>query len=88
MLFNLETLSWDGELLTMMDIPEAILPGIKSSVDEFGTATEDFLIFQSMLILVINKLPFSARPVSIGGMSRIHTVQVAFYYSTPVIKLY
>ena len=37
-LMNLETLSWDGELLEAFDIPSAVLPKICPSSEVYGTA--------------------------------------------------
>lgn len=39
-LMNLETLSWDKELLDAFGIPEAMLPTIRSSSETYGSATE------------------------------------------------
>lgn len=39
MLFNLHTLSWDEELLALMDIPHSVLPSIKSNSEVYGHAT-------------------------------------------------
>ncbi|MFC3848344.1 glycerol kinase GlpK [Helicobacter baculiformis] len=40
MLFNIHTLEWDQELLTLFDIPKAILPQVRSSSEVYGhTAT-------------------------------------------------
>ena len=39
-LMNLDTLSWDDELLEIFGIPEAMLPTIRSSSETFGLATE------------------------------------------------
>jgi glycerol kinase len=36
MLFNIETLEWDDELLQIFDIPRAILPGVRSSAEVYG----------------------------------------------------
>jgi glycerol kinase len=36
MLFNIETLEWDDELLRIFDIPHAILPGVRSSSEVYG----------------------------------------------------
>lgn len=36
MLFNIDTLSWDDELLSLFDIPRAMLPKVKSSGEIFG----------------------------------------------------
>jgi len=38
MLMNLETLQWDPVVLAAMDVPEAVLPEIRSSVEVYGTA--------------------------------------------------
>lgn len=38
MLMNLETLQWDSSILSAMNIPEAMLPEIKSSAEVYGTA--------------------------------------------------
>jgi len=39
-LMNLETLSWDHEILKTFGIPESILPGIHSSSETYGVAKE------------------------------------------------
>src|SRR6201988_5021056 len=39
-LMNLETLSWDKELLNSFGIPEAMLPRIRSSSEKYGIAQE------------------------------------------------
>ena len=36
MLFNIHTLSWDQELLTLLDIPASVLPEVKSSSEVYG----------------------------------------------------
>ena len=36
MLFNIETLEWDDELLRIFDIPRAILPHVRSSSEVYG----------------------------------------------------
>ncbi|MGX1547268.1 glycerol kinase GlpK [Streptomyces adustus] len=38
MLMNLETLQWDPAILSAMNVPEAVLPEIKSSAEVYGTA--------------------------------------------------
>ncbi|WP_127356937.1 glycerol kinase GlpK [Actinacidiphila soli] len=38
MLMNLESLQWDPAILSAMNIPEAILPEIRSSAEVYGTA--------------------------------------------------
>jgi glycerol kinase len=39
-LMNLETMSWDKEILNTFEIPEAILPQIRSSSESYGQAQE------------------------------------------------
>ncbi|MFI1002339.1 glycerol kinase GlpK [Streptomyces galbus] len=38
LLMNLETLQWDPSLLSAMNVPEAVLPEIRSSAEVYGTA--------------------------------------------------
>ncbi|MFF3142925.1 glycerol kinase GlpK [Streptomyces sp. NPDC057927] len=38
MLMNLETLQWDQSILAAIDVPEAVLPEIRSSAEVYGTA--------------------------------------------------
>lgn len=37
LLFNINTLDWDQEILDLFEIPREILPEVKSSSDDFGT---------------------------------------------------
>lgn len=37
MIFNIHTLEWDKELLKLFDIPESLLPDVKSSSEIYGT---------------------------------------------------
>jgi glycerol kinase len=39
MIFNIEKLEWDSELLSLMNIPAAILPEVKSNSEVYGHAT-------------------------------------------------
>lgn len=39
MLFNIHTLEWDRELLALFDIPESMMPQVKSSSEIFGYTT-------------------------------------------------
>ena len=41
MLMNLETLSWDDEILRIMRIPKSMLPAIKASSEVYGTCVGD-----------------------------------------------
>ena len=43
MLFNLNTLKWDKELLALIDIPEAMLPQVKSSSEIYGQTAVNLL---------------------------------------------
>ena len=39
MLFNINTLSWDEELLNLFGVPRSMLPDVRSSGEVYGTAT-------------------------------------------------
>jgi len=39
LLMNLETLDWDADILEIMGIPRRMLPAIRASSEEYGTAT-------------------------------------------------
>lgn len=41
-LFNINTLSWDAELLDFFKIPIEILPEVKASIGNFGSTKKDF----------------------------------------------
>lgn len=43
MLCNLRTLSWDAELLSLFEIPRAVLPEIRDSAGDFGQTRADVL---------------------------------------------
>jgi glycerol kinase len=40
-LFNIHTLAWDDELLTLFNIPKSLLPEVKRSHDDFGLTAAD-----------------------------------------------
>lgn len=42
MLFNIHTLQWDKELLQLFEVPEAMLPAVKSSSEVYGNTSGDF----------------------------------------------
>ncbi len=42
MLFNIHTLQWDTELLTLLDIPVSVLPTVKSSSEIYGYTDQIF----------------------------------------------
>jgi len=39
LLFNIHTLEWDDELLTLLDIPRSLLPEVRSSSEIYGEST-------------------------------------------------
>jgi glycerol kinase len=41
MLYNIHTLAWDRELLELFEIPEAMLPQVKSSSEIYGQTAAD-----------------------------------------------
>ena len=43
LLFNINTLSWDDELLEILDVPKAILPEVKQSSEIYGKTDRDLL---------------------------------------------
>jgi glycerol kinase len=43
MLFNINTLSWDKELLKLFEIPESMLPEVRSSSEIYGETTGSFM---------------------------------------------
>jgi glycerol kinase len=45
LLFNINTLSWDKDLLELFNIPECILPHVLSSAESFGKTKEGYEIF-------------------------------------------
>ena len=42
MLFNINTLSWDKELLKLFDIPESVMPEVRSSSEIYGETSDHF----------------------------------------------
>ena len=43
MLFNINNLTWDDELLTLMDIPRSMLPAVRSCSEIYGETSEQVL---------------------------------------------
>jgi glycerol kinase len=43
MIYNINTLNWDQELLELLDIPVEILPEVKSSSEIYGTTAADIM---------------------------------------------
>ena len=50
MLFNIDNLDWDDELLAMLDIPRAILPDVRPSSDIYGYVAGDLSSGQAVPI--------------------------------------
>jgi glycerol kinase len=46
MLFNIETLEWDEDLLQLFEVPRAILPEVKSSSEQYGLTAGKILASQ------------------------------------------
>ncbi|MBF6978741.1 glycerol kinase GlpK [Aerococcaceae bacterium zg-BR22] len=44
MLFNIQTLQWDEEILALLNIPKAILPAVKSNSEIYGYTSEQSLL--------------------------------------------
>ncbi len=42
MLFNINTLEWDKDILDLFDIPESMLPEVKNNMDDFGKTDGQF----------------------------------------------
>lgn len=43
LVYNINTLSWDEELLKLLDIPAAMLPDVKASSEVYGETHSDFM---------------------------------------------
>ncbi|MBN8521898.1 MAG: glycerol kinase GlpK [Alphaproteobacteria bacterium] len=43
MLFNIQTQSWDQDLLDLFDIPSSLLPEVKNNIDDFGRTDANLL---------------------------------------------
>ena len=50
MVFNLETLDWDDELLARLSIPRAIMPKIVASDADFGTTSKNLVGFSAPIL--------------------------------------
>jgi len=50
MLYNINTLEWDDDLLSELDIPRAVLPEVRSSSEIFGHASGNYFGGQSIPI--------------------------------------
>ncbi len=50
MVFNLDTLDWDGELLSRLSIPRAMMPQVVASNAEFGVTKKDVAGFEAPIL--------------------------------------
>ncbi|MDA0349301.1 MAG: glycerol kinase GlpK [Verrucomicrobia bacterium] len=41
LLFNIETMSWDDELLELLNVPASVLPEVRQSSEVYGESTDD-----------------------------------------------
>ncbi len=53
MLFNIETLDWDDELLKLMDVPRSLMPNVVPSNSNFGNTRKDLLGFSAPILAVL-----------------------------------
>ena len=82
MLFNINTLEWDDEILKELNIPKCMLPEPKPSSCIYGEADPSFLYVYLSLLPVrreISRQHFSDRHVLCRGRQRIHTVRDASF---------
>src|SRR5699024_9562693 len=83
MLFNINTLDWDDEILNILNIPRKMLPKVKSSSEiyAFTDAVISLVnVFRFQVSLAINNLHYLVKHVLNVVKRKIHTVQGAFYY--------
>lgn len=50
MLFNIETLDWDDELLKLIGVPKSMMPDVVSSDSHFGTTRSDQVGFEAPIL--------------------------------------
>lgn len=43
MLFNIDTQTWDGDMLAMLSVPKSLLPDVRDNAAHYGETTADFL---------------------------------------------
>jgi glycerol kinase len=53
MLFNINTMTWDDELLKLVKVPAAVLPEVLSSDANFGTTRKDLVGFSAPILAVL-----------------------------------
>lgn len=81
MLFNINTLSWDDEILSELDIPKSMLPQPKPSSCIYGKTDPAFSAerFLSRELPAISRPPFSVRLVFRPEKPKTLTERAAFY---------
>ena len=77
MLFNINTLEWDDEILAELNIPKCMLPEAKPSSFVYGESDPQFFGGPSAGRQATSRQRFSARPVSMRARQRIHTEPAA-----------
>ena len=78
MLFNIHTMDWDDELLGLFNIPRAILPEVKESMDDYGQVSQDIMRLQPPILGVAGcqtrlepiLSPHSQASAPLGGTQR------------------
>lgn len=80
MMFNINTLKWDDEILKELDIPKSMLPKPMPSSCVYGEVNPVFsgVRFQSQERQETSRLRFLARPALGQEKPKIHTVQAVF----------
>lgn len=53
MLFDINTMTWDDELLKLVNVPSAVLPQVLPSDANFGTSRADLLGFTAPILAVM-----------------------------------
>lgn len=78
-LMNLESLSWDDEILEVFEIPAVMLPQIRSSSEIYGVAKEaQYKASSSLEYLETNRPHSSAKRALNLGRRKIPTAQAVF----------
>lgn len=80
MMFNINTLKWDDEILKELDIPKSMLPKPMPSSCVYGEVNPVYfgVRFLSRVRQETSRLRFLARPALGQEKPKIHTVQAVF----------
>lgn len=81
MLFNINTLTWDKDLLDLLQIPESMLPRVASSSEVYDETNTTFLQqkFPLQALLATSRQPFLVRCVPARAWLKTLTEPVALY---------